>query len=876
MSNTSTDPQASIALTYQSLNTVDNQTLTRLSQLTLAEIQELKQIVAQMVPAGNLPGFLLHGLIKLQGRIVPQDRVQREVGQLIRGLVDMGLYGTFVMGPAAVLKGYQSLLRLAGKDLDAAFPQGTWQFYTEFALREDPARHGSEVVGFSVPAEADEAALLAAWLYAGAWTLWAYADLLTNEWTERETLRLFREVVAGTVLTSRLGHWPSAEETAAVQLRSDGLSWLEQERDQRLRQLGLHRLAADWAQQRPYWSPPGAADYQVYRRAQFQAFVNQHRTHLSTAERHALDRMLAERVPIALPAYLAQMHLLYALKPENYRESRQPIPAWQARLAVAAEGGYWTVPAYACDAQGRPLVWPLADTSAPAEPLLIVDDQPFWQGRPAHVDWHGRVHNTATGQVVGRLAPARPDTCHQQARAILHLARDLPSDEASTADLILVAAPRAQQHGLRELLPAPSQGALAHLRQAPIIINWHCQRADQPLARIRRGRRGVGDHAITIQRTDRSMVFDLSHIFFDGAWGVALAQIMTHAATDAYQSVAAAPAAGADQCPAPQPVRLLTSPALAEAAAAWPGPIEASAETTTVSLDRINRMRRHLAQRGVGLTVNDVLLLGRCLLDPRYQPHEGLQREVAGLARAPEPAVRQAAADVTAMWEALQTANPSVLIPMDATARDPRERVFPTTFRNPFPQIDEEWTRAVVHLAACRDNPAWSEAFLAVRKEFLNHLRYFGLAMAAIKQVAMQGNSWNTAMIRLLAYLPPGLQHALDWIPQEFEVLNEILKGEDVFSNVGQMAPDSSVRRFISAKDDGRSKVLVWGVLTTADGQLAITLRDFRPPVAALADVGHEALAQRIAQDYLNGYAQLVNQLVSDLDAVATYPKGRT
>jgi hypothetical protein len=45
MSQPPTDPNTSIARTFQNLNTVDNQTLVRLSQLTLAEIEELKQVV---------------------------------------------------------------------------------------------------------------------------------------------------------------------------------------------------------------------------------------------------------------------------------------------------------------------------------------------------------------------------------------------------------------------------------------------------------------------------------------------------------------------------------------------------------------------------------------------------------------------------------------------------------------------------------------------------------------------------------------------------------------------------------------------------------------------------------------------------------------
>ncbi|MEE8390451.1 MAG: hypothetical protein V3S14_06595, partial [Anaerolineae bacterium] len=40
------------------------------------------------------------------------------------------------------------MLKLAGKDPDDAFPEGTWQFYVDYALREDTARHANETHGF--------------------------------------------------------------------------------------------------------------------------------------------------------------------------------------------------------------------------------------------------------------------------------------------------------------------------------------------------------------------------------------------------------------------------------------------------------------------------------------------------------------------------------------------------------------------------------------------------------------------------------------------------------------------------------------------------------------------------------------------------------
>ena len=63
-------------------------------------------------------------------------------------MLDKAVYGAFFAGPAAVIWGYQNLLKLAGKDPQTSFPEGTWQFYVDYALREDTARHANEIHGF--------------------------------------------------------------------------------------------------------------------------------------------------------------------------------------------------------------------------------------------------------------------------------------------------------------------------------------------------------------------------------------------------------------------------------------------------------------------------------------------------------------------------------------------------------------------------------------------------------------------------------------------------------------------------------------------------------------------------------------------------------
>jgi hypothetical protein len=92
-----------------------------------------------------------------------------------------------------------------------------------------------------------------------------------------------------------------------------------------------------------------------------------------------------------------------------------------------------------------------------------------------------------------------------------------------------------------------------------------------------------------------------------------------------------------------------------------------------------------------------------------------------------------------------------------------------------------------------------------------------------------------------------------------------LLKGREVFSNVGAVVPSSTLTRFISAKDDNDKKSLVWGVITDAQGVMRLSLRDFRPHVALLAACGRKELASRLAQHYVDTYAQGLNRFIHEL-----------
>ena len=165
-------------------------------------------------------------------------------------------------------------------------------------------------------------------------------------------------------------------------------------------------------------------------------------------------------------------------------------------------------------------------------------------------------------------------------------------------------------------------------------------------------------------------------------------------------------------------------------------------------------------------------------------------------------------------------------------------------------------------------DPALRTTFDAERRALLTDLHTFSATLQVLKQVTMRGESFTTAALRLLGHLPGAMQYVVDLIPQKIGVLNEILKGREVFSNVGQMAASSSLTRFASARDDGVTKLLVWGMMSDASDRLVVTLRDFRPHVTALHQHNRHDLAQLLAQDYLDHYAHGVNALVRRIQRV--------
>jgi hypothetical protein len=160
------------------------------------------------------------------------------------------------------------------------------------------------------------------------------------------------------------------------------------------------------------------------------------------------------------------------------------------------------------------------------------------------------------------------------------------------------------------------------------------------------------------------------------------------------------------------------------------------------------------------------------------------------------------------------------------------------------------------------------EDFDKLQKQYLRALAGFGQVMAKAKEIASAGESSSVGTIKLLAHIPTPLQHLMNEIPGRFDMLNDIIKGREIFSNVGKVAKSSTLRRFITAKDDNEKKTLAWGILSDNEGIMRITLRDFRPHVGKLLQIGQRDLAQRMTEDYLASYAEGFNRYLADVHQI--------
>ena len=127
----SADYRAASLKTASSLHAVaSSEELRKISKLSLPEIEAVANLIAQIVPAGNIPAMILSKLIHLPDRRIPPATAQSDMDLLFKGveqMLDRTVYTAFFAGPAAIFWAYQNLLKLAGKHPESAFPDDAWQ-----------------------------------------------------------------------------------------------------------------------------------------------------------------------------------------------------------------------------------------------------------------------------------------------------------------------------------------------------------------------------------------------------------------------------------------------------------------------------------------------------------------------------------------------------------------------------------------------------------------------------------------------------------------------------------------------------------------------------------------------------------------------------
>ena len=756
----------------------------KLSRLSLPEVEAVVDLISKVIPAGNVPGMILSGLARLPGRRIPAQKLQQDVNALFSGMeqiLDKAVYAALFITPASIIMAYQRMLRLAGKDPETAFPEGVWQFYTGYALREDTARHTNETHGFDTilrqhDIELNSVDRLTAWFMASAITLQQYDALLENEWRERVAVSLMEE------LTQEKG-------TARA-------------------------LQREWELIRPYRRGEDASDltYPAYRRFKFDQFINEKLEPLSKALKKTWETKLREAIKDGLPAYQKQMSILAYLDPGPYSETRVPINPADTQIGIIHQNTYYLLPAFEAD-------------------VMNVRSQ------------------------IARLLASSPSTQSQLASLARIKRSALPS--------------------LRNKLNPSFVNSMDNLRFAPILLSADRRSRSLPLSEIRQTERGVGSHSLTIFDTGQTMVFDQSHIFFDGAWGTALSEIMTNEALSWARYLNMLPS------PAPAPTKLFSSLDLglsqADMELVQKAPHispEAAAETDLVNVKACISLRRQFKQRNdlLQLTVNDLLVLYRAIHAAQYKPSIELTNEIKKLGETNA----QAAAALHRLVEETSRTNPAMLIPMDASLKEPRERIYPLNVEVPLMELN----LLSLHLQTMKlldgyeqsmeDRAAMFASFNKSQKLYLASIAGFGSYLSRAKEIAIQGESSSVGAIKLMAHLPNILQKLLQKIPERVELLNNLLKGREVFSNVGAVAGTSTLTRFITAKDDNEQKDLAWGIMTDAANIMRIHLRDFRPHVAGLISIGRKDLANMIAQDYLDAYARGFNKYIHDLARVAS------
>jgi hypothetical protein len=465
---------------------------------------------------------------------------------------------------------------------------------------------------------------------------------------------------------------------------------------------GLYR---EWELQRPYNrhdTQPGIS-YSAYRKSKFDKFLEQALKRIPEDVRRQWVTRIREEEELYLAKYKQQMTIAAYLEPDEYGETRKPSSLAQAHIGVIYQGQYYLIPV--------------------TEP--------------------------------GTARPPLVQTVRRQIASILDQDDELPPVQLTG----LASLTRSSWPTLKEQLNPELVGSLLLLRTSPILLNFDQRPRHLHLSKLRQAERGVGDHAMTVFDTGETFVFDLSHIFFDGTWGAALAEIMTNEASSWATFLRLQPRL--------QPGRQLYDDDDHDAlpldikTADWEiiqhqtrTLIEASGETKAINLGAIIFLRKFFKERSdlLQLTVNDILVLYRAIHAMTYEPAQGLIDILNALSR--EEGMKEVA---LATLEAIQPGkrvNPNILIPLDASKLSPRERLHPMTFSVPFEALDLSNLHAysIKTLADYNRGKGTFVEFDQIRHKYFGALAGFGELFSRSKEIAALGETASVGSIKLLRW----------------------------------------------------------------------------------------------------------------------------
>lgn len=461
--------------------------------------------------------------------------------------------------------------------------------------------------------------------------------------------------------------------------------------------------------------------------------------------------------------------------------------------------------------------------------------------------------------------PSSPQALLSSVRRLLHGKRGDGDDLGG-----LAAVSRDARADLVARLNPGLRTGLALLQRAPLLIAADGGSGAR-LAQLRDGARATGDQPLTIRDSGRALLFDAAPAYFDPAWAATIANLYTEEALSWITYLESGPQQRAE-APIPlRPVALPWQPLEKQWLRQAPRPAaDIAVENSGVQWRALEALRRLMGRRRDlrSLDTLGLFLLYRAAFGAAYEPARDVHASLAALQA--DPRTRVAATTALAALQPNREA--SLLVPLETPGRVPQRRMTPLLLTMPL----DEWDFVAEHqhvvgalqryATADRDGRHPYQRFDDRQRAYLRHIAGFTTALqttrAALAGVTSARAGENP--------LPPGwlIRHAD--IVADSGAAQRLREARELVIALGPQPAGGSVRRFLPPRDQSPHLQLIWGLCGGAAAPLHLTLRDARPHVTALQQVGHGDLAERIADDLLTQFSVGFNSFVRDLHRIVT------